>query len=102
MGWEERRGHLCYYRSVRKGKRVRKVYVGSGALGQLVAKHDELKRCLRKMNEDRWKEERERLERSAGFLRELEEAAQILTRAELLASGYHLRKGTWRMLHEST
>ena len=102
MGWEERRGRPYYYRSVREGKRVRKEYVGGGALGQLVAKHDELERLQRKEEEASWKEERQRLERSAGFLRELEEAVEILTRAELLASGYHRHKGTWRMLRERT
>ncbi len=102
MGWEERRGRLYYYRSVREGKRVRKQYVGGGALGQLVAQLDELKRCLRKDEEAAWKEQSERLERSAGFLRELEETAQILVRAQLLVSGFHRHKGTWRMLHERT
>ena len=102
MGWEERRGHSYYYRSVREGKRVRKEYVGGGALGQLVAQLDELERLQGKEEEASWKEERQRLEGRAGFLRELEEAVEILTRAELLASGYHRHKGTWRMLRERT
>ena len=93
MGWEERRGRLYYYRSVREGKRVRKEYGGGGALGQLLAQLDELGRLQRK-------EERERLERSTGFLRELEEAAEILTRAQLLAAGFHKHKGEWRRLRE--
>ena len=100
MGWEERRGRLYYYRSVRKGKRVRKEYAGGGALGQLAAQIDELKRLQRKEEEASCKEERERLERSAGFLRELEEAAEILTRAELLVAGFHKHKGEWRRRRE--
>src|SRR3712207_925020 len=100
MGWEERRGRSYYYRSVREGKRVRKEYVGGGALGQLVAQLDELERLQRKEEEASWKEGRERLERSAAFLHELEEAAETLTRAELLASGFHKRKGEWRRLRE--
>ena len=98
MGWEERRGRLYYYRSVRKGKRVRKEYGGGGVLGKLAAEIDELERLQRKEEEASCKEERERLERSAGFLRELEEAAEILTRAELLVAGFHKRKGEWRRL----
>jgi hypothetical protein len=100
MGWEERRGRPYYYRSVREGKRVRKEYVGGGALGQLLAQLDELGRLQRKEEETLCKEERERLERSAGFLRELEEAAEILTRAQLLVAGFHKRKGEWRRLRE--
>src|SRR5215211_9199021 len=101
MGWEERRGRLYYYRSVREGKRVRKEYVGGGALGQLVARLDDLERLQRKEEEAFFKEERERLQRSAAFLQELEEAAEILTRAELLVSGFHKRNGEWRRIRES-
>jgi len=100
MGWEERRGRLYYYRSVRQGKRVRKEYVGGGAFGQLLAQLDELERLQREEEEASWKEEREHLERSAGFLRELQEAAEILIRAELLVAGFHKRKGEWRRLRE--
>ena len=100
MGWEERRGRLYYYRSVREGKRVRKEYVGGGALGQLAAQIDELERLQRKEEEASCNEERERLQRSAGFLQELEEATEILTRAELLVAGFHKRKGEWRRTRE--
>ena len=100
MGWEERRGRLYYYRSVRDGNRVRKEYVGGGSFGQLIAQLDELERLQREEEEVSWREERERLERSAGFLQELEEAAQILIRAELLVAGFHKRKGEWRRLRE--
>jgi hypothetical protein len=96
MGWEERCGRPYYYRSVREGKRVRKEYVGGGTLGQLAAQIDELKRLQRKEEEASCKEEWERLERSAGFLQELEEAAEVLTRAYLLASGFHQHKGQLR------
>ena len=100
MGWEERRSRLYYYRSVREGKRVRKEYIGSGALGQILAQLDELNRLQREVEEASWREERERLQRSAGFLQDLEEAAEILTRAQLLAAGFHKRKGEWRRLRE--
>src|SRR5918993_5344113 len=100
MGWEERRGRLYYYRSVREGKRVRKEYGGGGALGQLAAQIDELERLQRKEKEAFCKEERERLQQSAGFLRELEEAAEILIRAQLLVAGFHKHKGEWRRLRE--
>src|SRR5215217_5036910 len=100
MGWEERRGRPYYYRSVREGKRVRKQYVGGGALGQLIAQLDELERLQREEEKASWREEWDRLQRSAEFLRELEEAAEILTRAWLLAAGFHKHKGEWRRLRE--
>jgi len=90
-----------YYRSVWEGARVRKEYVGTGALGEVAAALDELKRRQREEEAGYWREERERLQRSAAFLQELEEAAQILTRAQLLVSGFHKRKGEWRRIRES-
>ena len=102
MGWEERRGRSYYYRSVREGKRVRKEYVGGGALGQLLAELDELERLQRKEEKAACKEEREHLEWSAAFLQELEEAAEILTRAQLLVAGFHKYKGEWRRLREKS
>lgn len=98
MGWEARKrgAGLYYYRSVRQGDRVKKEYCGGGRLGRLAAQLDKLERLQRKEEEDFWKEERERLERSAAFLHELEEAAKVLVRAHLLASGFHQHKGQWR------
>ena len=98
MGWEtrERGATSYYYRSVREGDRVRKEYVGGGALGQAAAELDEVKRRLREEEVAYWREERERLEQNAAFLCELEEAAEVLTRAHLLANGCHRIKGQWR------
>ena len=96
MGWEERRGRSYYYRSRRVGDRVRKVYVGGGVLGEIAALEDELQRLQNKQESASLKEEWKRLEEDAAFLQELEEVARILTRAHLIANGYHQRKGTWR------
>ena len=98
MGWEarERGAGSYYYRSVREGERVRKEYVGGGALGQVAAKMDETERLRRKEEIAYRRAERERLERSAAFLQELTEAAKVLVRAHLLASGFHQHKGQWR------
>jgi hypothetical protein len=82
------------------GKVVRE-YVGSGVIGRLAARQDELERLQRKQEAARRREDRESLERNAGFLRELEEAAKVLIRAELLVSGCHKHKGEWRRLRES-
>jgi hypothetical protein len=46
------------------------------------------------------KEEREHLEASTAFLEDLEEAAEVLVRANLVGAGYHKRKGEWRRERE--
>jgi hypothetical protein len=96
VGLEKRNGRVYYYKSRRDGERVRKVYVGAGDFAHLAAKLDEAERLRRKEEAAYWEAERERLERSATFLQELEEAAKVLVRAQLLASGFHLHKGQWR------
>ena len=96
MGLEKRNGHVYYYKSRRDGEKVRKVYVGAGDLAHVAAQMDEAERLRRKEEVAYWRAERERLERSAAFLGELTEAAEVLTRAHLLASGFHQHKGQWR------
>src|SRR5829696_7584297 len=96
MGLEKRNGRVYYYKSRRDGEKVRKVYVGAGDFAHLAAKLDEAERLRREEEVAYWRAERERLERSAAFLRGLEEAAEVLIRAHLLASGCHKHEGQWR------
>ena len=98
MGWETRkRGTGRYYtRSRREGGHVVREYIGGGLLGRLAAQLDELKRQQREEETAHWWEERERFEQNAAFLRELEEAAEILSQAYLIAAGFHKRRGEWR------
>lgn len=101
MGWETReRGGPYYTRSRRVNGKVIREYYGGGYIGQIAAKLDEHKRCQREEEAAYWWEERERLESNAAFLREVEETAEILTKASLLAAGYHTHKGEWRRRHE--
>ncbi len=85
-----------YVRYRQRGDRVERRFFGSGPVAVLAAQLDELERFEREEKALRWRAERERLEHTAAFLRELDEAAEILSRAELLASGCHQRKGQWR------
>jgi len=90
----ERGGH--WYKSRREGGHVVTEYIGSGELGRYTAEVDNMKQQQRA---------RERSERQAFAAQEHELdreldtiAAQLkaLTKAALLASGYHLHSGTWR------
>jgi hypothetical protein len=71
-------------------------------LGQLAAQRDEYRRQQREEKAARRREEQRRIEDSTAFVRELEEAAQVLTSARLIADGFHQRRGEWRRLREST
>jgi hypothetical protein len=100
VAWETRRGSSYYYRSKWVDGRVRKEYLGTGPLAKIVALQDERRRRQKEEAAASFREERERLEADVAFLRELEEAAEILVRASLLADGFKCRKGEWRRERE--
>jgi hypothetical protein len=93
---ERRDGNLYYYRSVRDGEKVRKVYVGAGEFARIFVEGDILRRTSRKAQREREKAELERLEALAAPVEELSEAAEVLVRAHLVEAGYHRHKGEWR------
>ena len=102
MAWEKReRGGLYYTRSRKVNGKVVREYVGGGVLGDLAAQMDALK-CLQREEEvQALREECERMEALESPLEELYEAAEVLTRATLLAAGYRRHKrGEWRKKRE--
>jgi hypothetical protein len=100
--WERReRGGLYYTRSRKEGGKVVREYVGGGLLGELAARMDAEKRRLREEEKASRREERERLDALAAAVQELCEAAEVIARAALLASGYHQHnRGEWRKRRE--
>ena len=96
MTLERRNGRPYYYRSVRDGERVRKVYVGAGEIARISHEEDMLQRTTREAERKREKEELERLKALAAPVLEISEAAEILAHAHLIAAGYHRHKGEYR------
>jgi hypothetical protein len=96
VAWERRGCNLYYYQSEREGGRVRKRYVGTGEEAELIAHADANLRLAREQRQAREGAELERLEALCAPLEELSEAADVLARAQLVASGYHRRKGEYR------
>ena len=99
MGWETReRGGRYYYRSVRVGGKVRKEYLGVGEVAEALARSDETMRRVRELERGRWRAEVERLENLTDAARQLDDAAEVLARAHLVAAGYHEHRGQWRRM----
>jgi hypothetical protein len=100
--WEGReRGGLYYTRSRKEGGRVIREYVGGGLLGELAARMDTEKRRRREQEKASRREERERLDALVAPVEELCEAAEVIARAALIASGYHRHnRGEWRKRRE--
>ncbi len=100
--WEKReRGGLYYTRSRKEGGRVVREYVGGGPLGELAAQMDDELRQRHQEERAARKEERERLDAMMAPVEELCEAAEVIARASLLASGYRQHnRGEWRKKRE--
>ena len=100
--WESReRGGLYYTRSRKVNGRVIRKYMGGGLLGKLASQLDAEERRRREEEAAAWKEERRQMETLMAPVEELCDAAEVLVRATLLATGYHRHnRGEWRMRRE--
>ena len=96
MTLERRNGQLYYYRSVRDGEKVKKVYVAAGEFARICSETDILQRTSRRAQRERERAALERLEALAAPVEEVSEAAKVLVTAHLVDGGYRKRKGEWR------
>jgi hypothetical protein len=98
MGWERGR---YYTRSKKVNGRVVREYVGTGQLAALVAQMDALERRKREVERDALRAERAEVEALDAPLEELDDLAELLARAALVAAGFHQHKrGEWRRRRE--
>jgi hypothetical protein len=93
---ERRDGQLYYYRSVRDGEKVRKLYVGAGEFARICSETDILQRTSRRAQRERERAELERLEGLVAPVEEVSDVARGLVIAHLVDGGYRKRKGEWR------
>ena len=96
MTLERRDGRLYYYRSVRDGEKVRKLYVGAGEFARICSETDILRRTSQRAQRERERTELERLEGLVAPVEEVSDAARGLVIAHLVDEGYRKRKGEWR------
>jgi hypothetical protein len=98
MAWETRRGgRRYYYRSVRRGGRVEKEYLGGAPWVDAAARLEEMDRERREWERFEQRAEEERLAAATAPLAEFCAAVELLARVELLAAGYHRHdRGAWR------
>ena len=101
MALEYRAGRPYYYRHVRDGEKIRKEYAGSGIVAELASEANRIARERAAAEKDRNERELELVEALIVPILELNQAAEILIRAEFVASGYHRRKREWRRTRES-
>jgi hypothetical protein len=95
MGWDK--GGRYYTRSRRENGRVLREYDGGGTLGKLAAQLDAIEREQREVERTAARAERAEVAALDAPLNELDELADLLARAALLAAGFHQHnRGNWR------
>lgn len=101
MGWEERNGSRYYYRKRREGKRVISEYVGSGPVAGLAARMDEATKAERQAKRDALRRQMAEQDAADAQIDEVCRMTETLTRAALIAAGFHLHRGQWRRTRDA-
>jgi hypothetical protein len=98
MGWETRPGRARYYtRSHKRGGKVIREYVGGGAVGELAAAADALRRAQRRAGREARRDEQARWRAALGLLLELSDGTGLLVKATLLPAGFYQHgRSSWR------
>jgi hypothetical protein len=101
MPWDQVGRRRYYYRSEWvSGQSVRR-YVGTGAVAEMAASADELRRLRRAIEARLLRDETARREEAEAPLHKLCAVTDVLTRAALVAAGYHRHdRGTWRLCRD--
>ena len=96
MAWEDRSGREYYYRKHRIGPQVFSEYLGTGSRAEFAAMLDELEREESEAERQAWEATKAEVKEINQGLDQVGDLTRIITRACLLAAGYHPHKGQWR------
>ena len=100
MGWEPRDNKCYYFRYRKVDGRVTRQYLGAGAVADLAAADDALRRADRRAAMEARRAEEANWQAALAPLRELCRVADLMARATLLAAGYHRHsRSSWRKRH---
>jgi hypothetical protein len=104
MTLQVRNGRPYCYRSVRRGKRVGRVYLGAGPSAEFADAALRLqqaeRQAQRRAQADQVRQQVQEWANDDALIGELDEVLGILIRSALLSAGYHQHtRGEWRRRH---
>src|SRR5450631_3468465 len=86
-----------YYRSVRVGAKVKRVYVGCGEKARLADAADKQRRLRQRIDRSKLQADRQQWQAACAPLNELIAVTNLLVKAVLLVEGFHQhQQGAWR------
>ena len=100
MTLQVRNGRPYCYRSVRRGQRVGRVYLGAGRLAEFADAALRRQRAERQAKADQARRQCEAWADDDALIENLDELVRLLVRSALLAGGYRQHaRGDWRKRH---
>ncbi len=97
MGWETHGERRYFYTSRRVGDRVVKTYIGHSDLAKEFAALQAEERAEKSKRAAELRAERDKIDALAELLDPLDELADVLVNAALVAAGFHRpHRGHWR------
>jgi hypothetical protein len=96
MAWQVRGNKRYFYRSVRAGDRVVRLYLGTGRDVELMADQMELARLERAAEASIRRDLEDRYAASTRALGQLCQVTDLLVSAALTDKGFHKYRGHWR------
>ena len=89
MGWFKRDTKRYYFRSVRDGDAVRKIYFGAGPVAEMAAQADRIKQYEKQRERELWQQQQALIDAAVNEYERLHEGAELLRDAELHTAGFH-------------
>jgi hypothetical protein len=97
MGWFKRDSKRYYYRSVRHGDHVRKVYFGTGPAAEMAAQADQLRQQEKQQDREIWERQKELIKKAMDAFAKLDAGTGVMQDTVLLVAGYHRAdRHSWR------
>src|SRR5262249_49496293 len=97
MAWANRGNRRCYYQSIRVGRRITKVYLGSGPEADQAAAAVVQRRAEHAAQAETLRLEQHAHADAVAPLKELSHLTDLLMKATLISQGYHQHsRGEWR------
>ncbi|MEQ8788444.1 MAG: hypothetical protein RIC55_19190 [Pirellulaceae bacterium] len=97
MAWERRGNHRYYYRSVRNGTKVKKIYLGCGRAAELAAQEFDAARKRRKTDREADLRHRRQYRAAVGSVDRLTTEVDAEMATVLSAAGCYRRSGVWHV-----
>ncbi len=99
MYWEQRNQRRYLYKTITKGGRAHRTYLGTGVVAEAIAAADRLQRLERQRQHEQSAAKQQRVDETMAQTDALGQELEFLARMALHAAGFYVHFGQWRRRH---